>query len=132
LQRLAESLPAGEAWIPLQQAVKGLGLGLEASAAEGAVEERLMALDEEALDRAEDLLDEAAAAALDEDLSGALARLRTRLPAVELEAARQRLRRDLLRRRFALPLLSLFSPAAESSEQTPAEPAEDGDDPGSG
>ncbi|HSK75349.1 MAG TPA: hypothetical protein VLQ45_02745, partial [Thermoanaerobaculia bacterium] len=43
-----------------------------------------------------------------------LASLGGRLPAEELERSRERLARQALRRRLGLPVLSLFSPEAET------------------
>jgi hypothetical protein len=107
LERLAAALPAEPRWDALRAEI------LQLEGGDAAVEERLQALDEAALDRLEAELETEEAAEVDQELDEALNRLRSRLPAAELEAARSRLRRDLLRRRAALPLLSLFSPVAE-------------------
>lgn len=78
-----------------------------------AVEAALARLDDELIEHAETALGLEARAALDEQLAGALAGLAARLPAVELERARRRLHRQLLRTRLELPVLSLFAPEAE-------------------
>jgi hypothetical protein len=80
------------------------------------VEQALARLDRE-------LLEKLAAAEGAEDgerasrsLEAALARLGERLPAEELTLARERLARQLLRQRWGLPVLALFSPEAEPGE----------------
>jgi hypothetical protein len=80
-----------------------------------AIEESLAELDRGMLDRAEagltpDLRAEIAAA-----VGKTLAALAARLPAEELEKARERLSRQILRQRLGLPVLSLFSPEAEGT-----------------
>jgi hypothetical protein len=87
-----------------------------------AVEERLADLDREVLDGALAALPGAARAALDAKVTRAVAALAGRLPAPEIERARERLARQLLRERLGLPILSLFSLEAQADE-----PA-DGDD----
>jgi len=78
------------------------------------VEQALAGLDREMLAAAAAALDGAArsevAAAVDRTLAG----LRSRLPAGELERSRERLTHQVLRQRLDLPVLSLFSPDAES------------------
>ncbi len=81
------------------------------------VEGSLARLDRELLDRAAEALGKEERAALESHLESTLATLAARLPAEELEAARERLRRQLLRRRLRLPVLSLFSPEAEGSSR---------------
>ncbi|HEX5759428.1 MAG TPA: hypothetical protein VF121_09560 [Thermoanaerobaculia bacterium] len=77
-----------------------------------AVEAALAALDRELLERAGEALSEEARGALEEAVETTLAALAARLPAEDLAAARERLRRQLLRQRLGLPVLSLFSPEA--------------------
>jgi hypothetical protein len=77
------------------------------------VEAALATFDRRLLDQAAAALAEDARAALEGELEATLGSLAARLPAEELEAARDRLRRQLLRRRLRLPVLSLFSPEAE-------------------
>jgi hypothetical protein len=78
-----------------------------------AVEEALSALDREMLAAAAASLDGAARAAVEAAAERTLAGLRGRLPAEELERARDRLTHQVLRQRLGLPVLSLFSPDAE-------------------
>ncbi len=77
-----------------------------------AIEERLAGLDREALDTAWEALGEADRRSLEGKVDGALAGLASRLPAAEVESARMRLARQVLRDRLGLPVLSLFSPEA--------------------
>jgi hypothetical protein len=89
-----------------------------------AIEERLAQLDHEALDGALAGLSEAERAALDSTVAKAVAALGggrlPRLPAAEIERARERLARQVLRGRLGMPILSLFSP--EALEPEPDEP----------
>lgn len=77
-----------------------------------AVEEALAALDTEILEGLEAGLEDRRRE-LEAATEAALRPVAGRLPAAELEAARGRLRRQLLRRQVGLPVLSLFSPEAE-------------------
>lgn len=77
------------------------------------VEERLAALDSKMLDAAAAGLDEVGRDEVDAAVEKTLAALRARLPAEELERSRERLLRQVLRKRLGLPVLSLFSPEAE-------------------
>jgi hypothetical protein len=77
-----------------------------------AIEERLAELDGEALDSALAELAPAERAALDAAVERAVAGLAGRLAAAEIERARERLVRQVLRERLGLPILSLFSPEA--------------------
>lgn len=83
-----------------------------------AVEAALARLDETALDAAERRLRAAGRAELERQAAASLAAVAGRLPAAEIEAARDRLLRRLLRRRIGLPVLSLFAPEAEAGEGT--------------
>ena len=76
------------------------------------VEAALRALDAELLAALGSGLAEAERQALARQVDQALARLRDRLPADELAIASDRLAEQLLRRRFDVPVLSLFSPEA--------------------
>jgi hypothetical protein len=77
------------------------------------VEDRLSSLDREMLDLAAGGLDAEVRAEFHSAVEKTLAALGSRLPAEELEHSRERLARQVLRRRLGLPLLSLFSPEAE-------------------
>lgn len=78
------------------------------------VEERLASLDREMLDAATAALDGESSAEIATAVEKTLASLGGRLPAEELERSRERLVRQALRRRLGLPVLSLFSPEAET------------------
>jgi hypothetical protein len=78
-----------------------------------AIEESLADLDREMLDGAEAGLSDDLRAEIAAAVDKTLASLAARLPAEELEKARERLARQILRRRLGLPVLSLFSPEAE-------------------
>jgi hypothetical protein len=114
LAALAGSLPEGfPAWEDLAGRLRALGAqASETSDAEG-LESRLAALDREMLEAAAAGLSEADRAELETAVEATLGSLRGRLSAGELERSRERLGRQLLRRRLGLPLLSLFSPEAE-------------------
>lgn len=79
------------------------------------VEEKLSDLDNEMLKRAGAALDEAGSAEVEVAVEKTLAGLRARLPVAELDRSRERLRYQILRQRLGLPVLSLFSPEAEST-----------------
>jgi hypothetical protein len=76
------------------------------------IEERLAELDGETLDGALGDLAPADRPALDAAVERTLAALAGRLAAAEIERARARLVRQVLRERLGLPILSLFSPEA--------------------
>ncbi len=80
-----------------------------------AIEESLADLDREMLDRAEQALPPDLRAEIAAAVGKTFASLAARLPAEELEKARERLSRQILRRRLGLPVLSLFSPEAEGA-----------------
>jgi hypothetical protein len=108
LAALAGALPEGlPGRAELAERLRGLGGDSEA------VESVLSQLDRELLDRAAAGLEDEERAALEAQLESTLASLAAGLPADELDAARDRLRRQLLRQRLRLPVLSLFSPEAE-------------------
>lgn len=79
------------------------------------IEEQLSAMDREMLDRAAEGLDGETRSELEAAVEKTLASLGGRLPAAELESSRERLARQILRRRLGLPVLSLFSPEAAAS-----------------
>jgi hypothetical protein len=101
---LPEEIPGRE-----ELASRVLGLAGESEAVEGALAE----LDRELLERAAAGLDDGARSELDTAVESTLATLAARLPPEDLASARERLRRQLLRRRLSLPVLSLFSPEAQ-------------------
>lgn len=76
------------------------------------IEERLAELDRDALDAGWAALDGAARGEVEASVERALAGVAARLPAAEVEPARARLARQVLRERLGLPVLSLFSPEA--------------------
>ncbi len=79
------------------------------------VEEHLSAIDREMLDRAAEGMDGETRSEIEVAVEKTLASLGGRLPAAELESSRERLARQILRRRLGLPVLSLFSPEAAAS-----------------
>jgi hypothetical protein len=81
------------------------------------IEERLAALDRELLESVLAAQSPDESAALEAEVKTALGALARRIPRDEVEIARERLRRQLLRARLALPVLSLFSPEAEAGEE---------------
>lgn len=107
---LPAELPARESWAERITALDGDTEG---------VERRLAALDGELLEELEKALDETGRRGLEEELQAALAPLATRLEDDELAEARRRLLRQLLRQRWRLPVLSLFSPEAEPAPPDP-------------
>lgn len=82
------------------------------------IEEELALLDREMLAAAVASLDDAVRAEVEAAVEKTVAGLRGRLPADELERSRERLTWQVLRQRLALPVLSLFSPEAESLKGT--------------
>ena len=112
LRALAAALPAKlrerETW----------GERIRAQAAAGPsqkVEEGLADLDRELLDAATAGLTAAAGREVEATVDRTLAALAGRIPDVELARSRDRLKRQILRKRLELPVLSLFSPEAESA-----------------
>lgn len=108
LAALAAALPAG---IPGREELAGRLRGLEGES-EG-IEAALSELDRELLQAAAAGLDENASAELETAVDSTLANLAARLPPEDLAGARDRLRRQFLRQRLGLPVLSLFSPEAQ-------------------
>jgi len=115
LERLAAALPPRlperRRW---QQRIRALEGDPET------VEVALRSLDRELLAAVEERLTPRSRAALDAALERARATLAERLPAEQVERATARLRRQLLRQRRRLPLLSLFAPEALPPEDEPA------------
>ncbi len=83
------------------------------------VEVALRNLDVELLALLGDALDPVARAGLALQIDQALARLQGRLAAEDLALARARLAEQLLRRRFRVPVMSLFSPEARGEGEEP-------------
>jgi hypothetical protein len=97
--------------------------GDERAADPQAIEERLADLDREVLDGAWAALGEAERESVEARVAATLASLASRLPADEVEAARARLARQVLRQSLGLPVLSLFSPEAlNAAEEGDAQP----------
>jgi hypothetical protein len=119
LAALAAALPGGFARAAeLRQRLAELArAGLDPQA----VEERLAELDGAMLDGALADLAPAERPALDAAVERTLAALAGRLAAAEIERARARLVRQVLRERLGLPILSLFSPEALPPEPPEAE-----------
>jgi len=121
LDRLAEALPEElserTTWAGRIRELASSSGGTEApeleTVAMETVEEELGRLDVELLRSAAASLDEAEVREIEEQVDKALARLEERLPAEEVERSRDHLYRRRLRERLELPVLSLFSPAAE-------------------
>ncbi len=78
------------------------------SGAAEAIEDRLAELEDELLVRAEQSFDSAQIERFQVELSRALDRLRDRMPGGDMVSARERLRRQILRRFLNLPEMSLF------------------------
>lgn len=83
------------------------------------IEEGLAVLDREMLAAVVTSLDGLLRAEVEAAVEKTVAGLRGRLPADELERSRERLTWQVLRQRLALPVLSLFSPEAETVVDTP-------------
>jgi hypothetical protein len=79
------------------------------------VEEGLAALDRELLDAAGARLAGKAGREVEATVERTLAALAGRIPDDELARSRDHLRRQILRKRLGLPVLSLFSPEAEGA-----------------
>lgn len=77
----------------------------------GQIEEQLTRLDHQALDGVREN-----APQIEAEVEKTLSALAGRLSPEEIESSRLRLRRQILRRRLGLPLLSLFSPEAEAAD----------------
>jgi hypothetical protein len=108
LAALAASLPPD---LPDREALAGRLTALDGDPQQ--VEDRLASLDREMLDAAAAGLDAGVRAEVEAAVEKTLAALGKRLPAEDLELSRERLARQVLRRRAGLPVLSLFSPEAE-------------------
>jgi hypothetical protein len=112
--------PGGRGGLPDAPGLAGLRTELAALADAGldpqAIEERLAELDRRTLDGALAALAPEDRAALDATLDRAIGAVAGRLAAAEIEHARGRLARQVLRERLGLPMLSLFSPEARPPE----------------
>ena len=112
--------PGGRGGLPDAPGLAGLRTELAALAGAGldpqAIEERLAELDRRTLDGALAALAPEDRAALDATLDRAIGAVAGRLAAAEIEHARGRLARQVLRERLGLPMLSLFSPEARPPE----------------
>lgn len=116
LEALAGALLASQEASPGSPAVDLEGFAMRIRSLEGSspqVERSLADLDQELLEQASEGLGSELREDLAAEVESALAKLSGRLPEAELERARERLRRQLLRRKLALPVLSLFAPEAE-------------------
>lgn len=112
LSALAGALPAG---LPDGDRWRSRIMQLSGSADE--VELGLAEMDSDLLEAAERALDSSDRDRLASRAERALASLRDRVPETEIESARDRVRRGVLRELAHLPLLSLFSPEAQSGEK---------------
>lgn len=112
LEALAAALPAD---LPERSLWAGRITGLGGDSA--GVEEALAALDGELLGRLEASLEESRRREVDARVEASLGALASRLTREEVNLAKERLRRQVLRQRLGLPVLSLFSPEAESGDQ---------------
>jgi hypothetical protein len=118
LAALAAALPEGLAG---RAELAGRIVALAGNSA--VVEQALAGLDAELLDRAEAGLTPGLAAEVGDAVERTAAALAARLPPGEIERARTRLRHQVLRKRLGLPILSLFSPDAETARRPdPAAP----------
>jgi len=118
LAALADALPAELAGRG-ELAARILGLEGDTEHVEGA----LSALDKELLAHAEAGLDAAARQEGERQVEETVAGLFGRLFAGDVDKARGRLHRQVLRRQLGLPVLSLFSPEAERGEAAHGEAA---------
>jgi len=118
LAALAAALPEAT---PDRAAVAARVAGLEGDTER--VEQALAALDRELLAAAESDLSDADRDAVETQLDETVAGLFGSLFAGDVDRARERLRRQVLRRRLGLPVLSLFSPEAEAGDRPHGEDA---------
>ena len=116
LRTLAAALPAKlhqrAAWAERIGALQAAGGGAGGSQA---VEEGLADLDRELLDAATARQTATARREVEAIVERTLATLAGRVPDEELARSREPLRRQILRKRLKVPVLSLFSPEAESA-----------------
>ena len=118
LEALARALPPD---LPNREWVAQAVLGLRGDAAE--IEAGLIALDDAMLAAAAARLDDEEKASLESWVERRLDAMRDRLDEAELTSGAHRLRSRELRRRAALPLLSLFSKDAEKVAESLPDPA---------
>lgn len=102
---LPPALPERDAWTRRIRDLEGTS---------AAVERQLATLDEELLDTIFSRLSTSERRELEEEIESRVAVLAERLTADEVQEARQRLARQLVRRHWGLPVLSLFAPQAQS------------------
>lgn len=112
LARLADSLPQS---MPDRESFGARILALEGDLE--TVENALATLDQALLDSAEASLDPESRATFETALERAHSQLGVRLPASELHRADSPLRRSVLRRLLALPVLSLFAIEATGEDE---------------
>ena len=112
LSSLADSLPdtlgAREEWVGMISSLSG---------SSDEVERTLTKLDSELLQAAEESLTTEDRERLSDRVDEVLSSLQHRLPEEEIEAARERIWRGVLREVTQLPLLSLFSPEALTADR---------------
>jgi hypothetical protein len=112
LSCLADSLPdtlgAREEWVGMISSLSG---------SSDEVERTLTKLDSELLEAAERSLTAEDREQLSDRVDAVLSSLQDRLPEEEIEAARERIWRGVLREVTQLPLLSLFSPEALTADR---------------
>jgi len=112
LSSLADSLPdtlgAREDWVGMISSLSG---------SSDEVERTLTKLDSELLEAAEWSLTAEDRELLSDRVDAILSSLQDRLPEEEIEAARERIRRGVLRELSEIPLLSLFSPEALTADR---------------
>ena len=113
LRALAAALPADlAAAAALRSELAGLAAAGGAGLDPQGIEERLAEIDRQGLDAALAGLAAEEREALDTAVEKAIGAISGRLAAAEIERARGRLARQVLRERLGLPFLSLFSPEA--------------------
>jgi hypothetical protein len=110
LQSLAAALPAA---LPERDRRCRQILELEGGIQD--VEHELSLLDRRLMEELRSGITPELTAEIERDVAAVLARLETRLPADERPAVRDRLFEQAVRRRSGLPVLSLFSPEAQTS-----------------
>ncbi|MEM1206863.1 MAG: hypothetical protein AAGN66_26755 [Acidobacteriota bacterium] len=111
LRSLAAALPEGPDFRDVGAKIAALRGDAEA------IETSLTGLDHALLEAAEKSLDPSAAKAVDDRLESSTRALSGRMPDHEIEAARDRLRQQILRRELNLPVLSLFSVDAAAGDR---------------
>lgn len=118
LDALASSLPSG--W-SRSEALAGSIRAFDGARLE-TVENRLLELDATMVKQAEADLDTKQAEALEQRVSDRMQPLTENFSPEEISTAKERIRRQELRRLFVLPVLSLFSPEVEAALQANERP----------